>query len=124
MLTFSVVKHTLLMLLGLVFLLLNPRFWQGDGAALGNRGVRAAWLTMLLTTYVAPHVLYRRSSGRWLLPLTPLFRRLAILLSPLVTLFGFFQSLTDLAENGEAEEEEPTPAENIEALITAGRRKG
>lgn len=123
-LTFSVVKHTLLMLLGLVFLLLNPRFWQGDVLRSVIEACVFALLTMLLTTYVAPHVLYRRSSGRWLLPLTPLFRATAILLSPLVTLFGFFQSLTELAENGESEEEEPTPADNIEALIAAGTEEG
>jgi CBS domain containing-hemolysin-like protein len=79
---------------------------------------------MLLTTYVAPHVLYRRSSGRWLLYLTPLFRAAAVLFSPLVTIFGFFQSLTDLTESRETEDEEPTPADNIEALITAGTEEG
>lgn len=123
-LTFSVVKHTLLLLLGLVFLLLNPGFWKGDVLRPVIEAAVFSWLTMLLTTYVAPHVLYRRSSGRWLLPLMPLFRLTAIVLSPLVTIFGFFQSLTDLTEVSETEKEEPTPADNLEALIAAGTEEG
>jgi CBS domain containing-hemolysin-like protein len=124
-LTFSVVKHTALLLLGMVFLLLNPEFRRAGGTLkpLVEAGV-TAWLTMLAATYVAPHLLYRRSSGRWLAPLVPLLRLLALLARPLVTIFGFFQSLTELTENVEAAEEAPTPAENVEALITAGAEEG
>jgi putative hemolysin len=123
-LTFSLVKHTALLFLGVVFLLLNPRLWQGEVARPVGEACLSAWLTMLLTTYVAPHVLYRRSSGRWLLLLAPVFRGVAILFSPLVTIFGFFQSLTDLTERSASEEEEPTQADSIEALIAAGAEEG
>ncbi len=123
-LTFAVVKHTALLLLGIVFVLLNLQV-QHDGVVRPLvEAFAGAWLTMLLTTYIAPHVLYRRSSGRWLLYLAPVFRGVAIMCMPLVTIFGFFQSLTDLAESREAEEEEPTTAENIEALIAAGTEEG
>ncbi|MGA2328198.1 MAG: hemolysin family protein [Bryobacteraceae bacterium] len=119
-LTFSVIKHTALMSLGVVFLLLSPKWTAGSLA----EAFVSAWLTMLAATYVAPHVLYRRSSGRWLRPLTPALRGLVILARPLVTLFGFFQTLTELTESTETAEEPPTPAENVEALITAGAEEG
>lgn len=123
-LTFSVIKHTALLLLGVVFLLLSPQFPRlGTGKAL-LEACLGAWLTMLVTTYVVPHVLYRRSGGRWLAPLVPVLHVLAFLVRPLVTLFGFFQTLTELTQNGEAAEEQPTPAENVDALITAGAEEG
>lgn len=123
-LTFSFIKHTLLVLLGLVYLLLSAHFRHIEtleavaGACLG------AWATMLFATYMAPHVLYRHSAGRWLAPFTPVLRVLAILVRPIVTLFSFFQSLSDITENNAAAEEAPTPAENIDALITAGAEEG
>jgi putative hemolysin len=119
-LTFSVIKHTGLMLLGVVFLLLSPK-WTAQSLAEAFVG---AWLTMLGATYIAPHILYRRSSGRWLGPLAPALRGLVILAYPLVTLFGFFQALSDLTERAATVEEPPTPAENVEALITAGAEEG
>jgi CBS domain containing-hemolysin-like protein len=39
-------------------------------------------------------------------------------------LLSFFQSLVDLGSDAEAAEEPPTPAENIEALISAGTEEG
>jgi putative hemolysin len=120
-LTFSLVKHTLLVLLGIVFLLLHP------GPATLRSIVEScllAWVTMLGATYIVPHVLYRRSSGRWLGAFAPLLRAVAFLMRPLVAVSAFFQSLTELT-NGEPEEKETaTPAENIEALITAGTEEG
>jgi CBS domain containing-hemolysin-like protein len=79
---------------------------------------------MMGATYVLPHILYRRSEGRWLSLFIPFLRALAVLVGPFVTVFAFFQSLTDLAERHETAEEQPTPAENIEALITAGTEEG
>ena len=43
---------------------------------------------------------------------------------PCDALLSFFQSLIDLADDTAAAEEEPTPAENIEALISAGTEEG
>jgi CBS domain containing-hemolysin-like protein len=103
-----------------VFLLLTPQ-WTARTVA---QACLSAWLTMLGATYIAPHLLYRRSSGRWLEPLVPVLRGLVLLVYPLVTLFGFFQSLSELTENPETAEEPPTPAENVEALIAAGAEGG
>jgi len=120
-LTFSLVKHTLLVLLGVVILLLH----NAPGTLRSViESCLLAWVTMLAATYIVPHVLYRRSSGRWLGAFAPLLRAIAFLMRPLVSVSAFFQSLTELT-NGEPEEKEAaTPAENIEALITAGTEEG
>jgi CBS domain containing-hemolysin-like protein len=43
---------------------------------------------------------------------------------PVVGLLNFLQSLVDITQEPHAEAEEPTPAENIDALITAGAEEG
>jgi len=122
-LTFSLVKHTLLVVLGAAVL---------AAAYLGGipsrrtivESVVFACVTMLAATYVIPHILYRRSSGRWLTLTWPLLRGTALLMRPAVTLFAFFQSLTELADSAKTDSELPNSAENIEALITAGTEEG
>ena len=119
--TFSLVKLTLLVLLGIVFLLLHSNRNTVRGIV---ESCLLAWVTMLVATYVVPHVLYRRSSGRWLGAFAPLLKAVAFLMRPLVAVSAFFQSLTELT-NGEPEQNAiATPAENIEALITAGTEEG
>ena len=123
-LTFSIVKHTALLALAASFLLLNPRPAHGEVARWLTEALAGAWLTMLLSTYIAPHVIYRRSGGRWLGAIAPVLRLLAILTRPLVMLFGVFQTITELTENSERAVEPPTSAENLEALMTAGKQEG
>ena len=41
-----------------------------------------------------------------------------------MALLGFFQTLIDLTDDTGKQEEQPTPAENIEALISAGTEEG
>ena len=84
----------------------------------------AVWLTMVALSFALPQLLYRRTTGRvaaaaaslccafW-----PCWR------VPRTASLSFFQSLIDLADDTPAQEEPPTPAENIEALISAGPRK-
>jgi putative hemolysin len=112
---FSLVKHTLLVLLGVLYFAWSGIFWE---AAAG------AWVTMVAISYALPQLLYRRTSGQWLLPLTPLLKAVAWIAKPCVALLNFFQSLIDLTDDTAAKEEEPTPAENIEALISAGTEEG
>jgi CBS domain containing-hemolysin-like protein len=120
---FSLIKHTLLVLLGIFYFA-----WFADGepwnAAVFWQAVLAAWLVMMTVAYALPQLLYRRTSGRWLLPLLSLLRGLAWLARPCVALLSFFQSLIDLADDSKTDEEQPTPAENIEALISAGQEEG
>jgi putative hemolysin len=121
--TFSVIKHTLLVIVGVLCLA-----WSADGApwstmALGE-GALSAWLVMIGSSYAVPQLLYRRTSAHWMQPLIPLFRGMALLARPCVALLDFFQSLMELTDDTGKPEEEPTPAENIEALISAGTEEG
>jgi magnesium and cobalt exporter, CNNM family len=121
--SFSLVKHTLLVLLGILSFA-----WFADGqvwnAPVFWKSLLAAWLAMITVTYALPQLLYRRTSGRWLLPLVPLLRALAWIARPCDALLEFFQSLIDLADDTSEVQDTPTQAENIEALISAGTEEG
>jgi CBS domain containing-hemolysin-like protein len=121
--TFSIIKHTLLVLLGVLCLA-----WSADGfpwsAVAFWEGALSAWLIMIGASYAVPQLLYRRTSAHWMRGLIPLFRGLALVARPCVVLLDFFQSLIDLADDTGHQEEQPTPAENIEALISAGTEEG
>jgi CBS domain containing-hemolysin-like protein len=121
--SFSLIKHSLLVLLSLCFFA-----WFADGrpwrAAEFWQAALAVWLVMVAMSFALPQLLYRRTSGRWLAPLVPLLRALAWVARPTETLLTFFQTLIDLADDTAKPEEPPTPAENIEALISAGAEEG
>ncbi len=121
--TFSLIKHTLLVLLGILFLA-----WFADGEpwrmAIFGQALLAVWLVMVAVAYVLPQVLYRRTGGQWLIPVVPVLKSLAWLARPCVVTLSFFQSLIDLTDTSAGEVEEPTSAENIEALISAGTEEG
>lgn len=120
---FSLIKHSLL-----VWLTILCFAWFADGKpwtiqVLWETGV-AVWFTMVAICFALPQLLYRRTYGRWLLPLVPVLRALAMVARPAEAALSFFQSLIDLADETAAVEETPTVAENIEALITAGKEEG
>jgi len=81
-------------------------------------------LLMLVAGYGVPQIFYRRTSGRWLVPMVPLVRALALAMKPVTAVFLFFYSLMDIADEKQGTEEAATPAENIEALIEAGTEEG
>ncbi len=121
-LAFSVIKHTLLLLMGLCFMAgefgnTNAPWQSFFEAAL------FAWLTMLVTTYMLAQVLYRKTRGRWLLPLAPVLRLCALIVRPLTAILGFFQSLVELS-TPESPGEEAGANGDIEALISAGEEEG
>jgi CBS domain containing-hemolysin-like protein len=122
-LSFALIKHSLLVGLSVIFIAITV---PGGGWTLRPvvEALLGAWLTMLAATYVLPHVLYRRSAGRWLAPLHPLLRALALLVRPLVVIFEFLQSLVELGASEQPQQDAATPAENIEALISAGTEEG
>jgi CBS domain containing-hemolysin-like protein len=122
-LTFSLIKHSLMPLLGVCFLAVAVAGETLNPATFGE-AVALSWLAMLATGYLAPQWLYRRTEGRWLLAFVPVIRLLAFLVRPLTALLGFLQSLARLADPETRDEEAATPAENIEALITAGTEEG
>lgn len=121
-LTFSLVKHSLLTLTGVAIagIVADPSLsWTNvaEAAAL-------SWLAMLTFTYVIPQLLYRRSEGRWFLPLLPVLYAITVLVRPLVAFLSFLQSLAELGRRDEAMDEPSTPEESVDALITAGAEEG
>jgi putative hemolysin len=121
--SFSLVKHSLLLLVGICYFA-----WFADGQpwsweAFWQAGL-AAWLTMMALSFALPQLLYRRTKAQWLLPLVPFLRGLALVALPFEALLTLFQSLIDLTDNTSTIAEAPTPAENIDALISAGAEEG
>jgi putative hemolysin len=121
-LTFSLVKHTTLTLLGVAVLAAasdGPLQWLDvlEGAAL-------SCVAMVLCSYIVPQIIYRRTEGRWFLPLVPLMYALTVVVRPVVGLLAFLQSLAELGQKDEALADTGTPEENIDALITAGAEEG
>jgi len=122
-LAFSMVKHTTLSFMGIVYLV---------AAMLGGEKIWYAVIeaslftlfTMTVAAYAVPHIVYRRSACRWLLPLVPLLKTMALPARPLGALLQFLQSLAELSGPSEAEHEQVDPAEHIDALIDAGAEEG
>jgi putative hemolysin len=120
---FSLVKHALLAILGILYFA-----WFADGApwhaAVFWQAVASVLITMLVVSFALPQLLYRRTEAHWLLPLVPLLRLFALIARPFVSGLAFFQSLIDLTDDEHTAADEPTSAENIEALISAGTEEG
>jgi len=122
MLAFSLLKHSLLVVGGGVFVLAAAR----DGGPMWRialEGLLVSWFCLLLGGYALPQILYRRSDAHWVLPLVHMLNFVALLARPLVALLLFFESLVELS-SGTAPAEAPTPGEEIDALITAGEEEG
>jgi putative hemolysin len=122
-LTFSLWKHTCLVLFGVAVLAQVI-----DGGTLTFpvllEGVIGAWLLMMLCAYLIPQILFRRTSGRWIAHMMPFYAAAALAIRPLVLAFSFLHSLLDLTTEEAERGEVPTSAENVEALITAGTEEG
>ncbi len=122
-LRFSLVKHTALPLLGMAALAGGVIYAPLTPQSLAE-GVLFGWLLMMLSGYIVPQILYRRTQGKWLVALLPACAFLAILAAPVAGLLNFLHSLLDITNQPDEPEEPATPAENIEALITAGTEEG
>jgi len=123
MLAYSMLKHMLLVITGSVFVIAAyepgiPRW------LFGLEGLITGVIIMILATYALPQILYRRSTGKWLLAVVPLLRALTLLMWPITTLLRFLQGLFELGNGGGEEEKPADPNEQIEALITAGEEEG
>jgi len=81
-------------------------------------------LFMLLTSYVTPRFLYRRTDGKWAVAIMPLLRLIALAAKPIIAMLDFIQSIADLGDQTQQIQEEATPEEHIEALIEAGKEEG
>jgi CBS domain containing-hemolysin-like protein len=122
-LTFSLWKHTCLVLFGVLILAKVV-----DGEPLRPvelvESILSAWAVMIFCAYLVPQLLFRRTSGRWLGTLQPFFTGAALMIRPLVIALNFLHSLLDIVKQEPARDEPATSAENIEALITAGAEEG
>jgi len=122
-LTWSLIKHASLVALGALCV----------GASLGEAGVNAGEVAaglltglavMLVSAYATPHLLYRRSRGRWLEPLLPGLRIVALAVRPVVAVFEFFESVVEIGDQP-AETPQPSGGGNdIEVLLEAGTEEG
>ena len=119
---FSLVKHSLLFLLGVFYLcaLVRPDVpnWQSCLEAVG-----CAFLAMLIGTYLLPLFLFRRTSGAWLQALLGPLRILGRVGQPLAMLVHGFESVLHLDRKG-GEPASADSVENVEAFITAGAEEG
>ena len=122
-LTFSLWKHTCLVLFGLVMLAHVMDGGPVTPLALVE-SIASALALMVLFAYLVPQLLVRRTEGRWLLPLLPFYRAAAIIARPLVLLLKFLHSLLDITMEEPERDEPATNAENIDVLITAGTEEG
>ena len=120
-LTFSLVKHLGLAVIGCLTLALTAQN-AGDWEALIVAVLLVSFFA-ILGTYMIPQVIYRKTTGQGLLPLVPLFRVMALLMRPLTWALNFLQSVFDLGDHPQADEA-PTPEEHIDALIAAGEEEG
>lgn len=120
-LTFSLMKHIGLAVVGCLTLAVtaqNTEAWEALTAA-----VLLVTFYAIVGTYVVPQIVYRKSSGHGLVAFVPLLRAMALVVRPLTWVLGFLESLFDLGDL-RRDEEEPTPEEHIDALITAGEEEG
>ncbi|MDE3198549.1 MAG: HlyC/CorC family transporter [Acidobacteriota bacterium] len=122
-LSFSLWKHTCLVVYGILLL---ARAVDGEpltGSALAESLI-FAWAGTILCAYLIPQLLFRRTEGKWLNGLHGFFALSALMARPLVAVLGFLHSLLDIVKQDTADTEPATPAENIETLITAGTEEG
>ncbi|HXP83293.1 MAG TPA: hemolysin family protein [Bryobacteraceae bacterium] len=120
-LTFSIIKHVGLAMMGCLILALTL-----ESAPLWEALIAACLLGALATitgTYVVPQIVYRKSTGNGLVPLVPLYRALALSALPLVWTLEFLGSLFELGGK-QTPSEPPRPEEHIDALISAGEEEG
>lgn len=122
-LSISLVKQALVALQGVVlydlFLRTSAAGWEAVVSA-----CIATLIMMAVTGHLFPQLLYRKTTGRWLFPAIPLIRLMMLLVAPAVGLLNFLFSLSELSEPDEVKQEEPTAAEQMEALIEASHEEG
>jgi len=119
--SFSLIKHLGLGVLGCLLLAITSESaapWQALPAAILVVGA-----ITVVSAYLVPQLVYRKTTGHSLLALVPVFRVLALSVRPVLWGLEFFQSLFELGGNP-GTGGEPRPEEHIEALISAGEEEG
>ena len=122
-LRFSLIKHSLILFLGVCLLALLTRDRALTPIALAEALI-GGWVVMIVSSYVAPQALYRRTSGHWLTPFMPLLKLMSLAAKPIAVPMEFILSLLNDKEENGGQEEEPSAEERVEALIEAGAEEG
>lgn len=122
-LAFSICKHLCIILAGV---LTTAQIVDGGYLSLTvlAESIGASCLVVIFAAYLIPQLLYRRTSARWLGAFIPFFAGTALVLKPFVAALNFLHSLLDITKPEPTKDEVPTSAENIQALIEAGRDEG
>lgn len=120
---FSLWKHTCLVVMGV--LVLSQVTGPGPLSAIDiGEGLGGAVLLMAFSAYLAPQVIYERSRCHWMLALLPILLVAKVLVRPFVLALHLLHLIIDIVKPQAESEEEATPAENIDTLITAGTEEG
>jgi putative hemolysin len=112
-LAFSLWKHSLLALAPVVLYSLAGNPWEA---------AFSSFSFMLVFGYMAPQLLYRRSSGEWLRTVLPLLRLLRAMMRPLIEVLSFMKTVAELTDEPKRTEEKN--GDEIQALIEAGAEEG
>lgn len=121
--TFSLWKHTCLVVMGVLVLaqVMGPSPLMAIDLVEALAGAVAL---MAFSAYLVPQILYERSSCHWMLGLLPVLVVAAIIVKPFVAALNLLHSLLDIVKPQTEGSEGATPAENIDTLITAGTEEG
>lgn len=93
-----------------------------DAAEIAEAALLIIFIVIVFNRLI-PFVLFTRTKGLWLVPLTALLRVFAYAVFPVTLFLSFCLSVAALAEQ-RAPEEPEKPSEAVEALIDAGREEG
>jgi CBS domain containing-hemolysin-like protein len=112
-LVFSLYKHGLLVCTGALGILISYQV-----------GLPLALVGMAVCSYLAPQLMYRRSSGRILRLMVPPLKVAALFMRPFAAILSFAETIAEISKPSESLEEGASPQEEIEALIAAGEEEG
>ena len=94
-LTFSLLKHTALLFIGLVwYAILADQSLAPHGMLI--EAALLSWATMILAAYLLPQLVYRKTSGHWMSGFVAPLKLIGLLALPVVLMFEFLHSLVDL----------------------------
>ena len=88
------------------------------------QAVLGAVLVIVIFNQFLPFVFFTRTTGLWVVRLTPLIRVFFYLALPVTLLLAFLLSIAALAEPRQGELQEDTSEAAVEALIEAGEEEG
>ena len=114
---------TLALFFGVLLFAENGGIGKPSGAEVAQ-AVLGAVLVIVIFNQFLPFVFFTRTTGQWIVRLTPLVRVLLYLVLPVTLLLAFLLSIAELAEPRPGDPVEDTSEAAVEALIEAGEEEG